>query len=201
MVIKHLADGLSPVEWESLEVLVTDGGTISPKEIAEVTDRHPDSVRRALDRISELVDHQYGSVSLRSNFVAELVYEAVKKAKEWTQKAVEAGAKALDAAERGLDENTSAFIAWAATHDIKLNERDDPIRLELGELDAENHDREVRRILREGQRLWENVKRDPAVFRAGRYRYQIQEPEHDLRSVEASTVTRTIGGRVWEALR
>lgn len=201
VVIKHLADGLSPVEWESLEVLVTDGGTVSPREIAEVTERHPDSVRRALNRISELVDHQYGSVSLRSNYVAELVYEAVKKAKEWTQKAVEAGAKALAAADRGLDENTSAFIAWAASHGINVNEQEDSVRLELGELDAENHDRELRRMLREGQRLWENAKRDPAIFRAGRYRYQIQEPEHDLRSVEASTVTRTVGGRVWEALR
>lgn len=118
------------------------------------------------------------------------------KAKEWTRKAVEAGAKALDAAERGLDDNTSALIAWAATQGIALNEEDDEIHLKIGELDPENHHREVRRILREDRRFWENAKRDPAIFRAGRYRYQIQEPEHDLRSVEASTVTRTIGGRV-----
>lgn len=92
-------------------------------------------------------------------------------------------------------------MAWAATQDIALDEQEDELRLRIGELDAENHHREIRRILREGQQLWENAKRDPAIFRAGRYRYQIQEPEHDLRSIEANTVTRTIAGRVWEALR
>jgi hypothetical protein len=30
VVIRHQADGLSPVEWESLETLVTDGGSVSP---------------------------------------------------------------------------------------------------------------------------------------------------------------------------
>lgn len=49
VVNKCLADGLSPVEWESLEMLVTDGGTVSPNDIVTKYNRHPDSVRRALD--------------------------------------------------------------------------------------------------------------------------------------------------------
>ena len=55
VVIKYVADGPAPTAWESLEVLVTDGGEVSPQDIAEETGRHPGSVRRALDRISELV--------------------------------------------------------------------------------------------------------------------------------------------------
>lgn len=156
------------MEWDSLEVLVTDGGEVSPKKIAEAADRHPDSVRRALNQISELVDREYGSVSLRSNDVAELVYEAVKRAKEVNRRAVEAGAKALAAADRGIDENTSAFIAWAASHGVTVSERTDALQLDLGEVDAKNHDPEVRRILREGKRLWEGAKRDPTIFRSGR---------------------------------
>ncbi|WP_240137466.1 MarR family transcriptional regulator [Salinigranum salinum] len=200
VVIKHIADGLSPVEWESLSVLVSDGGTVSPKRIAEETDRHPDSVRRALDRISELVEREYGSVSLRSHYVAELVHEAVTEAKRASERALEAGAKALEAAERGLDRRTSAFIAWAAKHDVRVNERDDSVFLDLGELSDEEHRKEVKRLLREGLSLWEDCKRDSVTYRSGRYRYRITEPEHELRSIEAEERTRTIGGRVWEAL-
>lgn len=114
VVIKHIADGLAPTAWDALEVLVTDGGEISPKDIAEETGRHPASVRRALNRIPELVEREYGSDSLRSKYIADLVHDAVKEAREATRRAAEAGAKAIEAAERGIDESTSAFIAWAA---------------------------------------------------------------------------------------
>ncbi|MDF9747942.1 hypothetical protein [Natrinema salsiterrestre] len=91
VVVKHLSDGLSPVEWEALETLVTDGGQVSPQDIAEEHGRHVDSVRRALKRIPELVESEYGSVSLRSNHVAEMVHDAVEQARDATRRAVEAG--------------------------------------------------------------------------------------------------------------
>ncbi|WEL27342.1 DUF7845 domain-containing protein [Haloferax volcanii] len=201
VVIKHLADGLSPVEWDSLRCLVTDGGQVSPNNIAESTGYHPDSVRRALNRIDDLVEREYGSVSLRSNYVAELVHESVKHAQEATQRAVEASSKALEAASRGLDEKTSAFIAWAAKHDINFNERSSGVSLKLGKLDEENHRREVRRILREGLRLWEQAKRDPALYRAGNYRYQVEERANGLLYAESKSMTRTVCGKVWETIQ
>jgi len=82
VVIKHLADGLSPVQWESLETLVTDGGEVSPADIAENHDRHVESVRRALRGIEDLVVREYAEVQLRSSYVAELVHEAVQEAEE-----------------------------------------------------------------------------------------------------------------------
>jgi len=112
VVIKHLKDGLSPVQWESLETLVTDGGEVAPADIAEEHDRHADSVRDALRRVDDLVHREYGSVSLRSTYVAELVHDAVQQAREAVRDATAAGAKALEAAERGLDERTSAFLAF-----------------------------------------------------------------------------------------
>jgi hypothetical protein len=201
IVIKHIADGLSPVEWESLEMLVTDGGQVSPNKIAEQYDRHPDSVRRALNRMDDLVSRAYNEVSLQSSYIAELVHDAVKQARDSTRRATEAAAKAVHAAERGLDPKTSAFIAWAAKHGVNVNERGEGLTLRLGELDSKFHRREARRILREGLDLWEQANRDPAVYRAGHYQYDYREPEHNLRSVEADMVTRTTNGRVWHVLR
>jgi len=98
IVIRHLADGgFSPVEWESLQALVSDGGTLSSGDIADTTGRHVDSVRRALDRLGDMVEKEYGRVSLRFNHIADSVHDAVKEAKESTRRAVEAGAKAIQA--------------------------------------------------------------------------------------------------------
>ena len=154
-----------------------------------------------MDRISKLVEREYGSVSLRSNCVAELVHEAVSEAKSAVRCAAEARAKTIEAAKRGLDGKTSAFIAWAAKHDVNVKERGDQVTLKFGELDSEEHRKEVKRLLREGADLWEQAKRDPAVFRAGTYRYRIEEAEHQLRSIEAETMFRTITGTVWDVLQ
>ena len=163
VVVRYLADGLSPVEWESLETLVTDGGEVSPKDIASDHDRHEDSVRRALNRIDELVEREYGSVSLRSSFIADMVHESVKEARDATRRAVETGAKALAAGERGLDEHTSAFIAWASKHDIDVDDTGDArMVLRMGGVER------VKRAVEQGYELWTNAGRDPARFRSAR---------------------------------
>ncbi|WP_244605368.1 MarR family transcriptional regulator [Halorhabdus rudnickae] len=194
VVIKHLADGISPTAWDTLEVLVTDGGEVSPKDIAEEADRHPGSVRRALDQIPELVEHEYGSVSLRSKYIADLVHDAVREAKEATRRAAEAGAKAMEAAEKGLDETTSAFIAWAAKHDIDLQDRDSgPLRLEFGAVD------EVRRLLREGYELWTGADMPAERFRMATVRYK-QETDAGYESVDATEV-QSYTTEAWRYLR
>jgi hypothetical protein len=139
-------------------------------------------------------------VSLQSSYVAELVHNAVRQARDATRRATEAAAKAVEAAETGLDTRTTAFIAWAAKHDMNVTERGDELELRLGEVNGEDHRKEVRRILREGFKLWKQANRDPAVYQAGEYRYHYREKEHHLRSIESDTVTRRVTGRVWETL-
>lgn len=123
VVITTVADGLSPVEWEALETLVTDGGQVAPKDIAAENGRHLDSVYDALGRMDDLIEHEYGDVRLRSNHIAEVVHEAVEQARDATRDAIEATAKAAETAKRGVDETTSALIAWCAKHGIDVDDR------------------------------------------------------------------------------
>jgi ParB-like chromosome segregation protein Spo0J len=160
IVIKHVADGLSPVEWGALETLVTDGGEVSPADIADKQGFHPGSVRRALDRIDDLVQHEYGEVTLRSQHIAELVHEAVQEAKEASRRAVEAGVRAVEAAERGVDETTSALIAFCAKHGIAVDDTRDA-RLKLRFDDVEN----VENRLKKAYQLWKDAGKDPIRFR------------------------------------
>ena len=170
VVVRHLADGLSPVQRESLQTLVADGGAVSPADIATDHDRHVGSVRRALRGIHDLVEREYAQVSLRSSYIAELVHDAVEEAREATQRAVEAGAKALEAAERGLDEQMSVFVAWAAKHgvdvDDALSHREGRMQLRFGE-----PGREARRAIREGFRIWNGAGLPAERFREAKIRF------------------------------
>jgi len=193
VVIKHIADGLAPTAWDALGVLVTDGGEVSPKDIAEKTDRHPGSVRRALDRIPELVEREYGSVSLRSKYIADLVHDAVSEAKEATRRAAEAGAKAMEAAERGVDKTTSAFIAWAAKHDVDVQDREGgPLRLDFGTVD------DIRRQLREGYDLWTSADMPPERYRMANVRYE-EEVKSGLNYID-TTETKVFVAEAWRLL-
>jgi hypothetical protein len=110
-VFKHLDDDLALTDKETLQHLVSDGGTVSPQDIADEADRHQDTVYAALGRMNRLVEHQYGEVSLKSTYVSELVADALEKADAAIGKAYKASAKAKQAAERGLDKTTEKFIA------------------------------------------------------------------------------------------
>ncbi|AHG02901.1 hypothetical protein HALDL1_04225 [Halobacterium sp. DL1] len=159
VVVRHLTDGLSPVEWESLEMLVTDGGKVSPRDIADATDRHVDSVRRALRRLDDLVEQKYAEVGLRSTRVAELVHEAVQEARDATRRAVEASAKAIDAAERGRDSAAAEFYAWAERHRVDVSRRNDNLTL-----DFSDYSDNVNRAVKTGYRLWKATRHDASRF-------------------------------------
>jgi len=221
VVYKHLVDGgLSPIEQEALGTLVTDGGDVSPTDIAEEHERHTDAVRRALRRMDDLIEREYGRVSLRSTYAAELVHDAIQEARAAASRATEATAHALEAADRGLDEKTSAFVAWAEAHDVNFTERDNGVSVRLGEIDPDlpGHGprdtprpseavkaarREAREILREGRELWDAMNRDETTYRAGTWKARVEVPtdEASLRSTESDdTRTQYLGGEVWKAL-
>lgn len=169
LVIQCLADGLSPVEFEALEYLVTDGGETSPNELAEEYDRHPDSVRRALGRLEGLVSREYGSVSLESRHIAELVHQAVERAREHTRRAVDASGTAIAAAARGLTEAEAKLRVWASKHGINLRRLSDG----AAEVVVDASDPiEARRMLAKGLELWMDTGRDPTEFRQSRLAYR-----------------------------
>ncbi|WP_081655520.1 DUF7845 domain-containing protein [Halopiger goleimassiliensis] len=203
VVIRHVADGLSPVQWESLRTLVTDGGEVSPTDIADENDRHPESVRRALRQLDDLVEREYNRVSLASNYVGELVHDAIQDAKNATRRAVETGAKALEAADRDLDEATSALVAWASRHGLRLNETDEYVKIEFDRLEAESLEeakREIRRALRDGMGLWADAERDPSKFIGGEYTAVVSYDKYPDATYLTEQVTTTIGGTIGQEL-
>lgn len=168
VVVRHLANGLSPVEWDSLRTLVTDGGEKAPAEIADEHGWHPDSVRRALRRIGDMVSREQGSVQLRSHYVAEQVVEAITAAEESVKNAVGAAANAVENAERrGLDAATDELMAYCRASGFHIDERDAQVRLRLGRLG----DRTWKDVVRELMRHWKAAGRDPERLKTAQVEY------------------------------
>ena len=158
VVVRQLANGLSPVEWDSLKTLTADGGDVSPAEIADEHDWHPDSVRRGLRRIEEMVVREQGSVALRSHHVADQVVEALHAAREGVRNAVGAAANAVQNAERrALDDRTDELIAFCQANGIHVDEREAHLRVRMGNLAGESWSDLVTRL----KRYWTDAGRDP----------------------------------------
>jgi hypothetical protein len=142
-----------------------------------------------------MVEKEYGRVSLRSNHIADLVHDAVKEAKESTKRAVEAGAKAIQASRRGIDEATSALIAWAANHDIDLS-AEEYVEIEFGEMDVDAFSearREIRKMLREGLELWTAAGKDAMRYKGGSFTATVTYDKHpDMRSTDPWTTTQRL---------
>lgn len=190
IVYQHVADGMAPTDYEVLQTLVTDGGRVSPSDVAKQTGRHQDTVYRALQRMNDLVDHSYGEIQLQSTYISELVADALEEAKSAVARATSAAAQAEHASSRdGIDEQTSAFLAWAERYTEMFDERsneDGGVRLDLGRVDSV---RDVRRRLRRGLDLWESMNRDAALYRMGSVQWRF-EGEEGLRH-----------GTIWKMLR
>lgn len=196
IVIRQLTanGGLSPVEEEALGTLVTDGGKVSPADIAEEHGRHVGSVRRALSRIDDMVEREYGSVSLRSPHVAEMVHDAVTEMREASRAVTEAAGQALLSAERGLSDATSALMTWCAKHGVDVDSRGDAVEaIRLGEIDAERRRsgdplRGVRWELRNGLELWNDSGRSEEAFKNAEVYWR--EEGRGRRSLPAAAILR-----------
>ena len=168
IVVKHLADGISPVEEEALQTLVADSGKVSPEDIAEENDRHLGSVYRALRRIDDIVERKYGEVALRSEFVAEKVWSALRDARDGLSRAAQTAAKAEEMAERNVGEAMEEFIAWAERHGVDYR-RDHAERMEIElpeETDTSGYGWGSAGFrIRTGFDLWKQAGQDPEVFR------------------------------------
>jgi len=149
-----------------------------------------------------MVEKEYGRVSLRSNHIADLVHDAVKEAKESTKRAVEAGAKAIQASRRGIDEATSALIAWAAKWDVDLT-AGEYVEIDFGEMDVDAFSearREIRQILREGLDLWQAAGKDARRYIGGSYTVLVTYDKHPDATYLNRTTTDRLAGDICQRI-
>lgn len=197
VVFKQFGDGLAPTDKDVLNQLVSDGGDVSPSDLADETDRHQDTVYESLNRMEDLVNHAYDEVSLKSTYVSELVADALNQAEEAVGRAAATADKAVRSAERGYDEQTSAFLAWCSRYGINYNEQaGEDMKIKLGEVDSSERARE---ILRNGLDRWKSMGREAHVFKSAIVEYKKKE-ERTLNYLDNSS-THPVRQRAFEIIR
>jgi len=134
--------------------LVTDGGHISPAELAERIGVHIDTVYRALKRLGDLVIHDYGSVELASKHIAEGIVEHIESARRSVTATLEEATDDIIRADTYGDGN-GPWERWLRNYVRDRKERDDG--RELLELAPQATREEVKRILRTGAAKWAEV--------------------------------------------
>jgi transposase len=135
LVMRHIADGFEDSDADVLDVLVADGGEVSPEDVADSTGWHIETVYRAIDRLQDLVEHHYGELSLRSHHIATQVAEYVQAARESAQDAAKTLARSLEH-EVGLELSNDALLEWVDRFGIDVEDRHDAqLALRFGRVD------------------------------------------------------------------
>jgi hypothetical protein len=136
--------------------------------------------------MEDLVERSYGEVALRSTYVGELVHDAVREAREANRRLADATGKALLAAERGLDERTSALLAWCAARGVDVETRGEAVEtVRMGEVERGPPGkplRPLRQRLRRALRLWTEAGRDEAALRQAEVRYRLGDESRRRRA-------------------
>jgi hypothetical protein len=102
------------------ELLLTDGGEVSPKDAAEKTGYSYRTVRRVVDRLEGFVRHTYGKLEVESDFAAKEMLKRVRSAEEQFQRTI--GATAMQVAEDASGFESGPFDRFKRSYEVGVRE-------------------------------------------------------------------------------
>lgn len=151
---------MNETDTKLVDTLLTDGGETSPKELAENIGVHLDTVYRALERLSPIVDHTYGEVQLGSKYIAQEITGYIDAVSESIQSGLESALDGLSRVEAHGD-GADPWSRWLSRYGGKIKRSDgaDPDELDIGFQPANLS--QARRLLREGAIQWTKVTDKP----------------------------------------
>jgi hypothetical protein len=147
LAYKTLADGLAESDQDLLEMLVNDGGEISPQDAAEETDYHLSTIYKAIDRMDHLIDHGYGELALESHHVAREVHRIVNAAMDELENAADVASRAL-ANETSMEFANDALTRYCDRHGIQIEtRRDGKVEIRMGRVATDDARQQLQQLL------------------------------------------------------
>lgn len=152
-----VAGNATEIDINVLETLLTDGGDHSPSSLAEEIGCALSTVYSSIERLGELVHHQYDNVQLTSKYIGQQIVKHIGAVKQTVNTDLKSAVSNLLRAHEFIDaDKTNPWSLWLHCWVEDIREHpDSPDELILG---YEPTDRkEARRILRKGAGKWAEV--------------------------------------------
>jgi len=146
--VMQLWGRMTQADRDVTELLLTDGGKISPKEAAERTGNTYRTVRTVIDRMEGLIRHTYGEMELESKKIQQELLKRVRAAGDSFEQSIESAT--MDLADAVDDRLPSAWVRLRRKYAISEVDRPDCRKLlKIGYQPSD--DIEAREIIREIQ--------------------------------------------------
>lgn len=122
--IMRLWGDMNPSDRATVDTLLSDGGEISPEDVADETGYCYDTILRAVDRLEGFVEHTYGELKIQSEFAAQEMLKRVRAAEEQFRRSLTNTAMEVANASQGID--SDALDRWKNNYDAGIDtSRDD----------------------------------------------------------------------------
>jgi hypothetical protein len=150
--VMQLWGDMTPADRDVTELLLTDGGKVSPQDAAEQTGNTYRTVRTVVERMQGLIKHSYGELEIESKKIQQELLKRVRAAGERFED--EIGTAAMELADAAEDR---ARTAW------------DTVRRRYSISESEDHN--CRKLLRVGYKAEDKNEADTIIQRI-KARYQ-----------------------------
>lgn len=107
---------MTDADRDVTELLLTDGGKVSPQEAAEQTNNTYRTIREVIDRMQGLIHHTYGEMELESKKIQQELLKRVRSAGDRFKQ--EIGSAAMDLADATDGREKSAWSKWRREYAI-----------------------------------------------------------------------------------
>lgn len=137
---------MTPADRDVVDLLLTDGGAVSPREAAAKTGYSYRTIRAVIERLEGLIRHAYNEMQLESKKVQQELLKRARAAGENFKQSIES--TTMDLADAAEERVTSPWSRLRRQYAISVVEPDDCRKLlKIGYKPSDEH--EARNIIRE----------------------------------------------------
>jgi len=121
--VMQLWGDMTDADRDVTELLLTDGGKVSPKEAAERTGNTYRTVRAVIDRLEGLIRHTYGEMELESKKIQQELLKRVRAAGDRFEQSV--GSAVMDLADAAEEQEKTRWSRLRREYAITVREGED----------------------------------------------------------------------------
>ena len=124
--VMRLWGDMNPSDRATVDTLLSDGGEVSPQDVADETGYCYDTILRAVERLEEFVEHTYGELKIKSDFAAQKMLKRVHAAEEQFRQTI--GSTVMQAADDAQGIASDALKRWQQNYDAGIDRTRDDCR-------------------------------------------------------------------------